>query len=262
MDLKIADRSAIVCASSRGLGKAVALKLAEEGCKVTICARNEESLVEAAKSITDQTGSLVHPVIADLGKRSDIERVVREAINTFGKVDILVTNCGGPPRATFHEIATDQWDQAYNNVLKSTIEMISEAFPHMRASHWGRIVNIASVTAKQPIPELFLSNVLRPAVVALGRSLATEFARHKVLVNNVCPGIFHTDRVQDLIQKKSEAEGTTYEEAYQSYASEIPLKRIGHPEELANFIVFLCSERASYITGTTTLVDGGLFRGV
>lgn len=257
MDLGLKDKVAIVTASSRGLGKAVAMGLAREGAKVVICARGEEQLMKAAEEIRSSTGSRVLPVRTDVTKDTEVKSLVNRSLDEFGKIDILVCNAGGPPQAQFHEVSVEEWRKGIELNLMSTIYLIREVLPHMKKHKWGRIVNMTSVAVKQPIDGLILSNVARTAVVALSKTLSNELAIDNILVNTVCPGYTLTKRVEELAEARSKEEGISVREVFSRWEKSIPMGRLGKPEEFANLVVFLASERASYITGVTIQVDGG-----
>ena len=258
MDLGISGKTAIVAAASKGLGKATAMGLAKEGVNLAICAREEVILHETAKEISTTTSVKVLPVLADVTKSDDIHKLVKHAADEFGRIDILVTNAGGPPSGQFDNFCDKDWQDAITLNLLSTVRLCREVIPHMRKEGWGRIVNIVSIAAKQPIDGLILSNSIRAAVIGLAKTLSSELAGDNILVNSVCPGWTLTDRMSSILHKRAEAQETTYESALKDVTTDIPLGRCGTPEETANLIVFLSSERASYITGTTIQIDGGL----
>ncbi len=262
MDLGIKDRVAIVAASSRGLGKAVAMGLAQEGVNLVICSRGEDVLAETASEILSETGVWVKPVAADVSKKDEIDKVVDHCIKEYGTVDIMVNNAGGPPLGEFIEFDDGNWEQALELNLFSTIRFTRAVLPHMREKNWGRIVNITSVAVKQPIDGLILSNTARTAVIGLAKTLSNENGEHNILINNVCPGRIFTDRIKQLAEARAERDNKTFDEVIESMKTDIPLGRIGDPEEFANMVVFLCSERASYITGATIQIDGGLVTGL
>jgi 3-oxoacyl-[acyl-carrier protein] reductase len=262
MELGIKDKVAIVCASSQGLGKATAMGLAKEGAKVVIFARKKKDIEETAHEISSATDSEVLPVIADVTKAEDIQNVVKTTVEKFGTVHILVNNAGGPPVANFAELSDDMWLNGVNLTMMSLIRMTREVIPHMLKNKWGRIVNIASLTAKQPINDLIISSTLRPGILGLAKILSNQYSKFGVLVNNVCPGHYLTKRQEEIIKKRSAERNVTAEEYITQHSNEIPAGRFGKPEELANMIVFLCSEKASYVTGSTISVDGGLIKGL
>ncbi len=262
MDLGIAGKTAIVAAASKGLGKAAALGLAKEGANLGICARGEADLVKTANEIMSITKARVLPIVADVTNADDVRNLVEKTGDEFGRIDILVTNAGGPPTGSFSKFTDKDWQNAVSLTLLSAIRLCREVIPYMQKAGGGRIVNIVSIAAKQPIEGLILSNSIRAAVIGLAKTLSTELAPSNILVNNVCPGWILTDRLTSVIQKRAEAQSQTYEAALAEITANIPLSRCGTPEEVANLIVFLCSERASYITGTTIQVDGGLAKGL
>jgi 3-oxoacyl-[acyl-carrier protein] reductase len=261
VDLGIEGKAAIVVASSKGLGKACALGLAAEGARVTMCARTEAPLKAAASEVSEKTKGQALAVPADVTRPADIQRVVARTVGAFGGVDILVTNAGGPPPGVFDEMADADWQAAFELNLLSTVRLIREVLPHMRKTRWGRIINIQSSSVKQPIDGLILSNAIRPGVVGLAKTLSVELAKDNILINTVCPGRILTDRFRSFVTHRAREAGKSFEAYLPSVAADIPLGRIGTPEELANLVVFLASERASYITGVTVQADGGLVRG-
>ncbi len=260
MDLGIKGKVAIVAASSKGLGKAVAMGLAEEGVKVTICARGEETLKEAAREIESRTGAEILAICADVTQLKDIKNLVSETVKKHGNVDILVNNAGGPPLGIFPNFSEEDWKKAVELNLMSTINLTREAIPYMQRQKWGRIINITSVAVKQPIEGLILSNTVRAGVVGLAKTLSNELAADNITVNNICPGRILTDRIRSLAQGRAKQQGKSPEEIMISWENDIPMRRLGKPEELANLVVFLASERAAYITGTTVQVDGGVVK--
>jgi len=262
VELGLQGKVAIVAASSKGMGKACALELAAEGARVAMCARTEAELGAAANEVRQKTKGEALAVPADVANLADIQRVVARTVEAFGGVDILVANAGGPPLGVFDQMTDVQWQAAFELNLLSTIRFIREVLPYMREKRWGRIINIQSSSVKQPIDGLILSNTIRPGVVGLAKSLAVELAKDNILINTVCPGRILTDRLRQGIAYRAREAGKNFEEYLPSYVADIPLGRIGTPEEFANMVVFLASERASYITGVTVQVDGGLIRGI
>lgn len=262
MDLGLKGRTAIVVASSKGLGKAAAFALAREGTNVAICARGENELRSTAEEIRNETGSEVLFQATDVQHPDQIKRFVLAAADKFGRIDILVNNAGGPPPKIFMELSESDWQNAINLNLMSTIHFTRKVVPYMQKNRWGRIINITSVSVKQPLDELILSNTARAGVVGLAKSLANELAQYNILVNNVCPGMILTDRVRNISRAISERQGISPHDVICNWGRNIPLGRIGEPEELANLITFLASEKAGYITGTTIQVDGGFIKGI
>lgn len=258
MDLGIKDRVAIVAASSKGLGRATALGLAREGAKLTICARDRDTLFKTADNIISETSAEVLPVVCDVSITENIKHVVTETINKYSKVDILVNNAGGPPTGNFQDFSLEDWQRAVELNLFSAITFSNEVIPYMKENNWGRIVNITSYAVKQPVEGLILSNTVRAGIIGLAKTLSNEFGKYNILVNNLSPGRIFTDRITFLANDRARKLGKSFEEIITEMGSDVPVGRIGKPEELANLAVFLASERASYITGTTIQVDGGL----
>ena len=262
MELGLKGKVAIVAASSKGMGKACALGLAAEGASVAMCARTEAELIVAANEVREKTTAEALAVPADVTKLADIQRVVTKTVEAFGGVDILVTNAGGPPPGVFEQMTDAHWQGAFELNLLSTIRFIREVLPHMTKKRWGRIINIQSSSVKQPIDGLILSNAIRPGVVGLAKTLAVELAKDNILINTVCPGRILTDRLRSFMTHRAREAGESFDAYLPTAVADIPLGRIGTPDEFANMVVFLASERASYVTGVTLQVDGGLVRGL
>ncbi len=262
MELGIDGKVALVAASSRGLGKAVAAGFAREGAKVVICARSAETLERAAEEIRRETAATVLAVPTDLTDPEQIAALVARVEGEFGTVHILVNNAGGPPAGYFQDLDDEKWRQAVELTLMSSVRLTRAVLPFMKKQKWGRIINITSVSVKQPIDELLLSNSLRLAVVGWAKTLANQVAAEGILVNNVCPGWTRTDRVVELFTARAKREGTSAKQIESRITSTIPMGRLGRPEELANLVVFLGSECASYLTGTSIQVDGGAVKGI
>lgn len=258
MDLGLRGKVALVTAASKGMGKACALGLAAEGARVAMCARREADLRAAADEVRRQTGAEVLAVPTDVTRAAEVEALVARTIATFGGVDILVANAGGPPRGTFDELTDVQFQQAFELSLLSVVRLIRAVLPSMRARRWGRILTIQSSSVKQPIPGLLLSNAVRPGVAGLLKTLAGELGRDNILLNTVCPGRIMTERFLSGARQA----GLDQAQYLARQAADVPLGRIGTPEEFANVVVFLASERASYVTGVSLQVDGGLVRGL
>jgi 3-oxoacyl-[acyl-carrier protein] reductase len=262
MDLGIKGRVALVAASSQGIGLATAEAFAAEGCRVAMCARNPQTLQNAAERIRKKHGAEVSAEAFDVTDATAVARFVAAIANRFGSVDICVTNAGGPPAKGFLAASLEDWKKAIDANFLSTVYFAREVIPYMQHKKWGRIVTITSITTKQPVPDLVLSNAVRAAVVGLVKSLANEFGKDGILVNNVGPGFTATDRLKELAKARSTASGRPEQEFLDAWAADAPVKRLGVPRELAETIVWLASERASYITGQTVLVDGGMYKGL
>ena len=262
MDLGLHGKVALVAAASKGLGRAVAEELAAEGAVLVLCARGDEALQETCAALAKAHGGPVLGIAANVADPADVARVVQAALARFGRIDILVTNAGGPPAGTFDALSADHWDAATRLLLTSVVELTRAVLPGMKERGWGRILNITSISVKQPVANLMLSNSLRAAVTGMARTLATEVAAFGVTVNNILPGYTRTERVVGLAQATATSEGISAEAATARWEAEIPMRRLGEPREFAALAAFLCSERASYITGTSVPVDGGWIRGL
>lgn len=257
MDLGLSDRVVLVMAASRGLGAATARQFAREGARVVICARSRQVHDTAAK-IEAETGAQVLAVQGDVTQEADMEHLVNHTVETHGGIDILVTNSGGPPPAPFEDTTLDQWESASNLLLLSMVRLIKLTLPYLRRSEAAAILTVTSASTKQPIQNLILSNSVRLAVVGLTKTLSQELAGDRIRVNSILPGWTYTERVEQLVNSRAQHNGTTPDEETRAIANQIPMQRMGMPEEFANVAVFLCSPAAGYINGVMVPVDGGL----
>jgi 3-oxoacyl-[acyl-carrier protein] reductase len=255
------SRTVLVCAASKGLGRASAEALARDGFRVAICARGADALAETERALR-KAGAEVLAIPADLSRAADVERVLDATVSRFGGLDVLVTNSGGPPSGPFMTLDDTAWADAIDSLLLSVVRLCRGAIPHMQARGGGRIINVTSISVKQPIQGLVLSNALRSAVTSLAKTLSVELAPHNILVNCVAPGYTRTDRVVELSQQAAGREGTTPDVIEQRTIATIPLGRMGHPNEFAEVVAFLASPAASYMTGVTIPVDGGWTKGL
>ena len=260
MDLSLKGKVALVAASSRGLGRAVAEELAAEGAALIICSRRAETINQTAKEIAAITGVEVLALPCDVSKADEIASLVKSGLDRFGRIDILVTNGGGPPAGPFESFSSEVWEAAAKQTLFSAIELARQVLPGMKERRWGRMLNITSIAVKQPVDNLILSNSLRAAVTGFARTLANEVASFGITVNNIMPGYTRTERVEELARMMAEKEGIAPAEFVARWEQEIPMRRLGEPREFAALAAFLVSERASYITGTSVQVDGGWIR--
>ncbi|WP_058306669.1 SDR family oxidoreductase [Gracilibacillus massiliensis] len=255
MDLGVKGKKVLVTAASKGLGKACAKAYAKEGAQVYIASRNKQQLEEAAQEIIEESGNnQVSSIVCDLTKAEDI----KEMITRIGTIDILINNSGGPPAGKFDDFNDDDWQHAFELLLMNIIRTVRVVTPGMRAQQFGRIVNITSSSMKQALDGLLLSNTFRPAIVGLSKSLSQELASDNILINSVGPGTMETDRIRDIFKQQASTESV--EERLVKAGEDVPIGRIGQPDEFAKAILFLGSEANTYITGQTLIVDGGAMK--
>jgi 3-oxoacyl-[acyl-carrier protein] reductase len=262
MDLGLKGKVALVAGGSQGLGKAVAMEMSREGARVAVCALDDPELPKTVEEIRAATGGEIIGIPADLSRAEDAKGFVRKGVEHYGTIDILVNNAGGPPDRTFLEVDDDQWHLGIRLNLMSTIIMSREVVPIMMEKRWGRIINMTSISVKQPIDGLILSNTVRSGVIGFAKTLSNELARYNVTVNNVCPGYTMTERVRKLAIDVAAKRGTTPEAVIKSWEALIPMGRLGTPEEFAALVTFLASERSGFITGASIQIDGGYYKGI
>ena len=262
MELGIKNKSVLVSAGSKGLVKAAAKTFAFEGCKVAICGRNKENLNETAKEIGEETQSEILDIVCDLTDGEAICQMFKKIESTFGGVEIMVINAGGPPVIPLEELTDDHWQEAYQLTHLSAVRMVRSALPNMRKKNWGRIIAIESSSVKQPVAGLHLSNGIRAGVSGFFKSIVDDLAKNNITINTVLPGVYLTDRILNNQRLVAEKTGTTLDERLEILKNNIPMGRFGNPEELADMIAFIASERAGYVTGSVIQVDGGLIRSI
>ena len=262
MDLGLKGKTALITAASKGIGKAVAESLAAEGCEIAICSRTKDDLITAANEIKGKYNIEPFWCVCDLNKEKDIEIAVEVVYKQFGKIDILVNNCGGPIPGYLRDLNFKDWTSAFEQVLMSVVKFSSLIVPEMILREWGRIINITSVSVKQPIDNLMLSNSLRSGVIGFAKTLSNEVAKFNITVNNIAPGYTLTNRLYDLAVHRAKVSGISHEEILSDMSKAIPMNRLGRPEEIASAVSFLASQQASYITGNTLVIDGGFVKGL
>lgn len=262
MNLGLKEKAALVAASSRGLGKAIALQLSREGAHVAICARHERELIKTKKEIEERSGGRVIAQVADVTDSASVKKLFKYVIAEFGTIEILICNAGGPPSGLAKEFRPDDYLKALKLNLLSTVNLCYEAIPHMQKQKWGRIVNLASVSAKQPIDTLILSNTARAGVLGFSKSLSNQMAPFGITVNSVCPGYTKTERVTALGKAYEDSGKGSTRDFFRSIEKSIPMGRLGRPYEIASAVAFLCSEAAGYITGVALQVDGGYIKSI
>lgn len=260
MELNLQDKTVLITASSKGIGRATAELFIKEGAKVAICSRNQENLLNTVKEIKSLYNIEPLWTVCDINKLEDIENVVKIVNDNLGDIDILVNNCGGPRAGYFDDMNDDDWEFAFKQILMSTVRFTRLVLPKMKEKKWGRIINVTSLSVKQPVDNLILSNSLRSAVTAFAKTLSNQVGKYNITVNNVAPGYTLTSRLYELAVVKAKQSGVSHEDILSSMANEVPLKRLASPEEVASLIVYLASEQAAYITGSTIAVDGGIIK--
>lgn len=262
MDLGLKGRVALIGGSSKGLGRAIAVALAREGCRIALNGRDAKRLTAAVSHVQEFTSADVEKFVADVSDPKQVASLVEQVRERFGSLDILICNAGGPPPVSFQDAPPESWQAAIDLNLRSTIELCRHAVPIMRKREWGRIICLTSVAAKQPLPGLILSTTARAGVLGFAKALADELATEGITVNAVCPGYMRTERVEQLAAERAEREGGDARAILDQFAADIPLGRMGEPEELAAAVAFLASEPAGYITGVALQVDGGFIRSI
>ncbi len=262
MELGIKGRTALVLASSQGLGKASALSLAREGANLTICSRREGPLNATKQQIQKETKTKVLAIPTDVTDPNQIKHLVKSTMDEYGRIDILVTNSGPPQSGLFMQLTNDDWYEANNGLLMSVVNICREVIPIMQKQRWGRIINITSTSVKQPLGNLMLSSAARMGVVGLAKVMANQYAKDNILINTLCPGPFVTEGLPQMFEDIAKDKGITIEEARKGWVANIPMGRLGEPQEFGDVVAFLASERAGFITGTAIQVDGGRVQGM
>ena len=262
MNTGLKDRVVIVTGSSEGMGRSCAELFAAEGARVAICSRSEKKINATADHIRAKYNSEVHAAALDVTDSQSVEHFVTKVAQTWRRVDVCVANAGGPPAKNFLSISMDEWRKAVELCFLSVVGLAKAVIPYMQKNRWGRFISITSISVKQPVPDLILSNAVRPAVVGLVKSLAMDFGKDNITFNNVGPGYTRTERLNSLAATRALAAGLSSEQIYQEFAADVPLARLAKPEEIADAVVWLASERAAYVTGQSLLVDGGKYKGL
>lgn len=262
MDLKIKDKIALVTASSQGLGKAAAMSLAKEGVHLAICSRDPKSINTTAEEIQNATGVKVFAISADVSKSEDCNKINDLVMREYGRIDILVNNAGGPPTGKITALPDSEWEKGFNLTMMSMVRLTRTVLPTMEKQNWGRVITIVSISAKQPIDDLLISSTLRPGILGISKVLANQYGRFNITINTVCPGYTLTKRQEELSRARSAEKHMSMEEYLADSAKNIPVGRLGKPEELGDVVAFLASENASYINGANIVVDGGQAKGI
>ncbi|NEO22930.1 SDR family oxidoreductase [Moorena sp. SIO4A5] len=257
MDLGLKNRVALVCASSQGLGKAIAKSLAQEGASVAICSRNQKTLEETRQTLEAETNAKIISVVADLSVKQDIEKLLETVEANLGSIEILVNNTGNPPAGRLAQLSESDWDRAYQLVLMSAIRLTKGVIPSMMESGWGRVINIATSAVEQPRGDLLISTTFRAGLAAFSRAIAAELAEHNVLIHTVCPGVIGTGAMLNLAENMAAAGEITVQAAKDRLTFGVPMGRMGEPEEIAALVTCLASDRLNYMTGQTITIDGG-----
>lgn len=260
MNLGIKGKTVLVTASSMGIGRAAVDEFIKEGCNVAICSSSKDNLLKAVEEIKTQLNFEPFWTVCDINKPSDIEKTVKLVEEKIGNIDILVNNCGGPTPGYFENLSDDEWEYAFNQVLMSAVRFTRLVLPGMKEKHWGRVINVTSLSVKQPVENLILSNSLRSAVTAMSKTLSNEYGKYNITFNNVAPGYTLTARLYELAVSRAKESGESHEHVLAQMANNVPMKRLARPDELGAYIVYLASEQAGYITGTTTQIDGGIIK--
>jgi len=258
MDLGLSGKTAVVCGASQGLGFAAARELSKQGCSVAICSRDTSRIEQAAFKITQQTGKKVEHFQVDLSKTNQVAKFGNSIISQFERIDILVNNTSGPPAGYFMDFDEQNWQKAFQNTFLSTVTLTKLILPVMVKNHWGRIINLQSISIKQPIDDLILSNSIRLAVAGWAKTISNQYAQYNITINNIATGYTLTERLSDLAKKRAENENVTVETIIDRWKAKIPMQRLAQPEEIAWLVTFLASEKAAYITGETIAIDGGV----
>ncbi len=260
MDLNLIGKTVLITASSKGIGKSAAELFLNEGCEVLISSSNEANLQKAKLELKDLSGKEPLSVVCDLNKEEDLSSVFQFAKENFGRIDILVNNCGGPAPGMFEDLDDLKWQHAVDQVLMSVVRLTRLVLPEMKKTEWGRIINITSLSVKQPVDNLMLSNSIRSAVTAFSKTLSNQIGKFNITVNNVGPGYTLTSRLHELAELRSKDKGVSKEQIFKEMASIVPMNRLADPKEVASIIIYLASEQAGYITGQTIAVDGGVIK--
>ncbi|MCX7875805.1 MAG: SDR family oxidoreductase [Melioribacteraceae bacterium] len=258
MNLNIKGKNVLVTASSSGIGKAIAESFINEGCNVAISSSNKENLLKTYNEFKTLYNYEVFWEVCDINNKKEIEQLIKTVIQNFGSIDILVNNCGGPTPGFFEELTDENWEHAFNQVLMSAVRFTRLVIPEMKKKNWGRIINITSLSVKQPVDNLILSNSLRSGVTAFAKTLSSQIGKFNITINNVAPGYTLTSRLYELAVVRSKQLNISHEEVLANMANDVPMKRLARPDEIAAMVAFLASENAGYITGQTIVIDGGV----